>query len=108
MALDLLHDSAEKQEAQVMMARFAKNAHELKDKQDLCKSERHLVGEIVCFEMLVKDNPSVLTNSVSQELLPALETVFKLLAALAKSRNNVEKKYVQDCLKYHGLTVSEK
>ena len=102
-----MHDSTEKQDAHVMMARFAKNAHELKEKQNHLKSEMHLVGEIACFEILVQYNPSALTNSISQELLPALDNVFTLLAALAKTRSNVEKKYVLDCLKYHGLAVSE-
>ena len=71
-----------------------------------CRDTAQPVGEIACFDILVKTKPVTLLHNVSQNFFKVLESIFELLIALGTARSNVEKKYVQDCLKYYGLCVS--
>ena len=104
-ALELVHDPADKVEARLMLASISKDMNDWISVHRNCKSKTHLVGEIECFEILVREKPSALTDKIAQHFIPTLEAIFKLLAAFAKPTNNAEKNWIQDCFRFYGLVV---
>ena len=100
-SLELLTDGSDRLEAEMLMS---ENMEAMYMK---CKRENWLVGSVACVEEILQHTPDWLTQNYAAEFINSiLDTLFRLIAALCQRKNNVDKKYVEDCVKFYGLRVS--